>query len=281
MRFKQPSPDITIAAARGNHIEIIMWARANLCDWVTPTFYSPVDSIESSRADSCYYDIDVCSEAARNGNLSILEYAYEQGCPMNWITFANAAGKAHIHVLKWCFEKKCQRSEKIYRNAVVSGNLECIEWVRNSGINSGTFSIKVAFDVGHLHVIKYLIDNSICSWNTTSNEFNNFTLLAASKGCIDSLNWSQSNDPILPLHKDCSNTAATNGYLDCLKWCIEKGCILDPNIINNVVENGQLVIFKYLINSGIEELNERLLTLAITFKQDKIIKWIESKGFAE
>ena len=298
LKFTAPSPEIAIAAAAGNHADVLIWAKDNLCDWNTPYFHMYQREIEKSsihfRADQCYYDIDVCSEAARAGNFSLLQYAVDAGCPMNWIATSNAAGKNNLNILIWLREKGCEWNDATYRNAIVSGNLDCIEWVRNNGedIYRGVSALEIAFKCGHLHVIRYLIDNDFEAdiinkpWNGPGSIIlkDAFTKLAAGKGCVDSLRWSQSLDPMIrpPLVDECCHEAAANGFLDCLRWCLDNGCIWHPHMmrktLNSVIEQGHLNVLKFLIRSNRGDWDKDLHAIALNHNQGKIIKWIEEAG---
>jgi hypothetical protein len=56
-------------AARGGHLEVLQWARANGCEW----------------------DEYTCSDAARGGHLEVLQWARANGCEWDEGTCACAA----------------------------------------------------------------------------------------------------------------------------------------------------------------------------------------------
>jgi len=204
---------------------------------------------------------------------------------MNWMSCANAAGKGHLEILIYLREKSCSWDGRTYINAITSGNIELIEWVRNNGLNVAINALQIAFEFGHLHVIRYLIDNNFDRWNGNINGYNNlyfrtFTKLAASKGCIESLRWSQSLEQPLPFHIECCHEAASNGFLDCLKWCLDNNCLWYelPASVVVVVENGHLNVLKFLICSRRTDWSKNLQSIALNHQQEKIIKWIEKEG---
>ena len=67
------------AAARGGHLEVLQWARANGCPW----------------------DEMTCSRAAEGGHLELLQWARANGCPWDKGTCTGAAKGGHLKVLKW------------------------------------------------------------------------------------------------------------------------------------------------------------------------------------
>ena len=57
--------------------------------------------------NGCPWDEDTCSEAARNGDLEILQYAHENGCPWNKDTYSSAEKNGNIEMLKYLNENSC------------------------------------------------------------------------------------------------------------------------------------------------------------------------------
>ena len=51
--------DTCLGAARGGHLEVLQWARANGCTWHK----------------------DTCAYAAQEGHLEVLQWARANGCP--------------------------------------------------------------------------------------------------------------------------------------------------------------------------------------------------------
>src|SRR5688500_6750388 len=58
------------------------------------------DQVEKSR-------LEICSFAARNGFLSLLQWSRSQDCPWNAFACENAAEKGHLEVLKWLRSQGC------------------------------------------------------------------------------------------------------------------------------------------------------------------------------
>ena len=76
-------------AARGGHLEVLQWARANGCPW----------------------DEKTCAGAAEGGHLGMLKWARENGCPWNEETCAKAAYGGHLEVLQWARANDCPWDE--------------------------------------------------------------------------------------------------------------------------------------------------------------------------
>ena len=67
-------------AARGGHLTVLQWARANGCEW----------------------DAQVCAQAAGGGHLTVLQWALANGyeCDARMCTHA-ARGGGHLTVVQW------------------------------------------------------------------------------------------------------------------------------------------------------------------------------------
>ena len=89
-------------AAKGGHLEVLQWARANGCPWNKWT----------------------CVEAALDGHLEVLKWARVNGCPWNSYTCANAAYGGHLEVLKWARENGCPWDGRTRELAASKGYVE-------------------------------------------------------------------------------------------------------------------------------------------------------------
>ena len=66
-------------AAKGGHLEVLLWARKQGCAWNEGT----------------------CTWAAHNGHLEVLQWARANGCPWNRDTLIEARAGVHPEVLNW------------------------------------------------------------------------------------------------------------------------------------------------------------------------------------
>ena len=74
----------------------------------------------------CPWDEDTCTGAARGGHLDCLKYACENGCPWNARVCSNVAGGGHLEFLKYLHEKGCPWNEDTCSSAAQNGHLECL-----------------------------------------------------------------------------------------------------------------------------------------------------------
>ena len=95
-------------AARGGHLDVLQWARANECPW----------------------DEDTCSSAARGGHLKVLQWARAKGCLWDKATCHYAAERSHFKVLQWARANGCPWDKYVCLSAASGGHLEMLQWAR-------------------------------------------------------------------------------------------------------------------------------------------------------
>ena len=78
-------------------------------------------------------DKDTCDNAARRGNLEVLKYAHENGCPWSRRTCACAALRGHLEVLKYAHENGCPWNFDTCTFAAYRGQLEVLKYLHENG----------------------------------------------------------------------------------------------------------------------------------------------------
>jgi len=83
-----------------------------------------------------------CAKTAENGNLNILKWVRENGCPWNSSTCIKAASGGHLEILKWAHENGCPwDKEGCIRHA--KKYPEIISWIKKIIIiNDMTYDIE-------------------------------------------------------------------------------------------------------------------------------------------
>ena len=129
-----------------------------------------------------------CSRMARNGNLELLKFLHEKGCPWNEETCWSAASNDHLECLKYAHENGCPWDEETCKAAAKYRRLECLKYAHENGCPWDEWTCRGAARGGHLECLKYAHENG-CPWN-----------------------------------EDTCRYAAHNGHLECLKYLHENGC---------------------------------------------------------
>ena len=103
--------EICADAARGAHLDILIWLRGKGCSFSS---YS------------------ITAAAASIGNLVILRWLKNIGCPWDEDTCASAAGGGHLDVLKWLRARGCPWDSRT-ANRAWGKNSAIFAWVINNG----------------------------------------------------------------------------------------------------------------------------------------------------
>jgi hypothetical protein len=99
------------AAAKGGHLEVLQWLRADGCLWNKYT----------------------CWEAAKCGHLEVLQWAHANGCLWDWHTCANATGGGHLEVLQWLRANGCPWDKYTVICARDRDHVELVNWAIANG----------------------------------------------------------------------------------------------------------------------------------------------------
>ena len=77
-----------------------------------------------------------CEQMALNGNLELLQFLHEKGCPWDEVTCDNAALNGHLECLKYAHENGCPWDERTCFWAAKRNHLECLKYARENGCPS-------------------------------------------------------------------------------------------------------------------------------------------------
>ena len=94
--------------SRMNKLEYLVWAReVKNCDWNQGTI----------------------NEAASRGNLAMVKYCVENGCPMHEYACWNAAEEGHLDVLKYLHENDCPWHSGVCLGAHENNRIDCLNYL--------------------------------------------------------------------------------------------------------------------------------------------------------
>lgn len=136
-------------AARGGHLHVMQWMRANGCPW----------------------DARVCQMAALGGHLNVLEWACENGCQWGSWACVNAIQGGHLHVIEWAHTNGYPLDRDGFNCAWAAGpgHLGVLQWLRAHGCAWDAETCSLAAAAGHLHVIQWARAHG-CPWNEWAYE---------------------------------------------------------------------------------------------------------------
>jgi len=139
-----------------------------------------------------------CWRMARKGDLELLQFLHERGCPWDTLTCSYAAQNGHLECLKFAHENGCPWNEGTCLSAAFKGRLECLKYAHENGCPWDEETCSNAAKFGHLECLKYAHENG-CPWDETT----------------------------------CFN-AAYNDHPESFKYAVENGCPQSTNTEYNV-----------------------------------------------
>ena len=77
--------------------------------------------------------VNLCTSAAKGGQLEVLEWLRENECPWDEDTCWAAAKGGHLEALQWARANDCPWDEYTCREAAFGGHLEVLQWARENG----------------------------------------------------------------------------------------------------------------------------------------------------
>ena len=81
----------------------------------------------------CAWDQDTIISAASQGDLDMVKYCVENGCPMNARACAYAAEEGHLDVLEYLYEHGCPWNSETCRLAYECDEMECFLYAAANG----------------------------------------------------------------------------------------------------------------------------------------------------
>ena len=125
--------------------------------------------------------------AAMNGNLEVLNWAREKGCPWDKNVCNWATSGRHLEVLQWLRANDCPWDEETCLAAAMNGHLEVLQWARENGCPWDESTCELAASGGHLEVLQWARANGCPA---PRNNLTDVTRAAAAVdgSCLDVVN---------------------------------------------------------------------------------------------
>ena len=217
-------------AARGGHLALLQWARANGCPW----------------------DEQLSWAAAVGGRLDVVEWATTEGYTWDQgLVWAGAAAAGNLHVLEWSLSGRpgdhCRRSmpprdSRPGHAAARNGHLEVLQWLHARGCPLDAITCASAARGGHLEVLQWARLEKGCKWDDRT------CAQAARGGHLALLQWACANG--CPWSARICVVAAAYGYLDILQWVRANGCPWDERTCLVAAAYGHLPALQWARQNG-------------------------------
>ena len=217
-------------------------------------------------------------EAAKEGNVKVLEWTRENGFVPTTSLFQKAAANGHVCVFEWAEARDLEpwKSDTIFLSAISNERFNLMEWLlERQQVIPSSRSVAVAAELGKVNVLRWLnerdlIEREICIhhnniWYDTAygGHVEVLEFLHASghdvpqafvvRGGVDGnqmgvLEWARDHnggwDESL-----CSHAALT-GNLHLLQWLRENNCPWNARVISEATRQGHMQIVEWSIANG-------------------------------
>jgi|LauGreDrversion4_2_1035121.scaffolds.fasta_scaffold16392_1 hypothetical protein len=133
-------------------------------------------------------------KAAENGNLKILKFLYDNGCPFDWQSFRAAAINGHLDCLKFLVENGVETVDNFSTLSVVIdfGHFNCFKYLVDIGMIISDWMIERSFKKGHYHIFKFLLEKGLV-FNINNDQFGEYVYSRARMNCLKLLYQSATN----------------------------------------------------------------------------------------
>ncbi len=183
------------------------------------------------------------SASAYFGNILLLDklksYGYSSRIRDN--VFENAAMNGQLDVLKWAYANDYKNSFDASYFAAINGQVDVLKWLGEHSVMDIKTCIFAAAN-GHLEVLKWAKEIDY-KWEITS-----ICDIAASRGYLHILQWAHENG--YPWYERTCALAALNNQLPCLKYARENGCNWNNEVYANAKSYGHTELLNWAVENG-------------------------------
>ena len=275
------TPQIYCAAASGNQIPILAWAKSK---------GYPVGGISSYQHNDFLYELaklgdvealkwaidnkfstqaDLCVPAAIGGHLRVLQFLRGMGHTWDdWTTY-HASVQGHFEVLEWAVAGGCPMCDSILDLAALSGKIEIVDWlVKTKGLVVEERTVQMAAKGGHLPLLKEFVNRGYQLNVSVSSA-------AAESGNLELVQWVHA--------QGCRNIefavsrAVGEGHLHVVQWLLQKGysSLIEPDAVHQAGEHGYLEGLLWLLknNYPLSSDPENTVEESFLFLADMAVEW--------
>lgn len=213
----------------------------------------------------------ICQDAAADGNLRVIKWAIQKGCPydLNYCEYI-AAIHGHLNVLQWIATRGYKPIFRTYRMAILNGHLNIIKWIHQKKYTFIKMGIEIAVQQENVEILEWIYGHY--NYPLTSDLF----YFATFGGSVGVLEWlychycpNNRNDISLCM------SAALNNRLDMLKWMRKRDFPWDTGVTLVAAYGGHLELFKWAIMNGCPWDRVMCYHIAIHNNKREIIEYIK------
>ena len=191
----------------------------------------------------CNYFVDDCGDLPLEKLISLLEWAWQKGCPCTSLMTSNIANQGKLELLQYLRTRGCKISDSVAIGAARGGHINILEWFTTLPLN----------DFNNVN-LQYMIPKSILENRAdTGSQIieklkwcnqhgilldSGLSISSGISGKLDVIQWLHENQGI-HMDKNTCDGAASAGHFELLKYLIDHNCPVDPDIIKYAVDSGR------------------------------------------
>jgi hypothetical protein len=179
-----------------------------------------------------------------NGNLEILKFLHDNGCPLEPLCLQNAAFKGHFNIVKYCCENNCELSKQVIDNAVCNGHYEILSYLLDKGcpVSGEVYATIVDFaEPTYRYAYDYPKPDGEMKFSLTEEEkkekrLKMLKLIHEKELSTGNISWNCFS----------ASHACKNGDIEVFKYLHENGCDIDSqSCLSHAITSGNLELVKY------------------------------------
>ena len=223
----------------------------------------------------CDWDEEACFAAALGGHLHVLQWLYSQDCPWDGLTILGAAKGGHLPIIEWARANGCPWNEDASSEAAAHGHLEILRWLRSHGCPWDSSVCKLAALHGHLHVLQWA-DKNGQPWN------DGYCKYAAQGGQFHIVKWACDNGfqnwkQLIHKYVKFNRLKHLQRIQDLFQLGGNSSCIWDEQDMAKAARSNDLSIIQWLRNQGCAW-DERTFAAAVGRCGSYTLEWIQQNG---
>lgn len=110
---------------------------------------------------------NLTANSAMVGDLSVLQWAFENNYCVNKSTFEYAAVGGNVNMIKWLYTLGCPWDKEVCSRASQFGNMDALKWLHENGCPWDADTFSFAALRGDIEMLEWLRENE-CPWSTAT-----------------------------------------------------------------------------------------------------------------
>jgi hypothetical protein len=201
-----------------------------------------------------------------------MQFLHAQDCPWDEAVPSIAAERGNLEMVRWLCEHGCPWQEYcILNKAVSSGSIELTAWVKQQpDVVCNQDTMNTAARKGFTAVCEYLYAEQ-CPWSAQT------CFCAAVDGHVDTLRWLHENGCPWNAAHTCE-AAAAGGSIDVIEYVVQQGIVFTPELLTVMLNaaGNKLAAAQWLRQQGAEWPD--LLYYLISRWSGETLEWARAEG---